>query len=105
MGIGEAGNFLSYGFAPASVIAPLGTVALVANCVFAPVVLGESFTRRNVLGMALAILGAVTVVWSSRDDNKRVSSDVGVISMLCCVALRRGQLWDEARGKCAEVDR
>lgn len=26
MAIGEAGNFLSYGFAPASVVAPLGTV-------------------------------------------------------------------------------
>jgi drug/metabolite transporter (DMT)-like permease len=73
MALGEFGNFLSYGFAPASVIAPLGTVALIANCVFAPVVLGESFTRRNVLGVVLAIIGAVTVVWSSRDDNKRVS--------------------------------
>lgn len=66
------GNFLSYGFAPASVVAPLGTVALIANCVFAPVVLGESFTKRNLLGMGLAIIGAATVVWSSRDDNKRV---------------------------------
>lgn len=26
MSIGECGNFLSYGFAPASVVAPLGTV-------------------------------------------------------------------------------
>lgn len=26
MAIGESGNFLSYGFAPASVVAPLGTV-------------------------------------------------------------------------------
>jgi drug/metabolite transporter (DMT)-like permease len=75
MGIGEAGNFLSYGFAPASVVAPLGTVALIANGVFAPLVLGESFTRRNVLGVALAIVGAVTIVWSSRDDNKRVSGE------------------------------
>ncbi|RSH78392.1 uncharacterized protein EHS24_002117 [Apiotrichum porosum] len=75
MAVGEAGNFLSYGFAPASVVAPLGTVALIANCVFAPLVLGESFTMRNVMGMLLAILGAVTVVWSSRDSNKRMSPD------------------------------
>ncbi|TXT15642.1 hypothetical protein VHUM_00145 [Vanrija humicola] len=73
--IGEAGNFLSYGFAPASVVAPLGTVALIANVVFSPLILGESFTRRNLLGTGLAILGAVTVVWSSRDSNPRLSPD------------------------------
>ena len=27
MNIGEMGNFISYGFAPASVVAPLGTVS------------------------------------------------------------------------------
>lgn len=77
--IGEAGNFLSYGFAPASVVAPLGTVALIANVIFSPLILGESFTRRNLLGTGLAILGAVTVVWSSRDSNPRVGSyaDIG----------------------------
>lgn len=73
MGLGEAGNFVSYGFAPASVVAPLGTVALIANCLFAPLVLGEKFTRRNLLGVALAIVGAVTVVWSAGGRNPRVS--------------------------------
>lgn len=73
MGLGETGNFVSYGFAPASVVAPLGTVALIANCFFAPLILRESFTRRNVLGMTLAIVGAVTVVWSASDSNPRVS--------------------------------
>ena len=29
MTIGEAGNFLAYGFAPASIVSPLGVVALV----------------------------------------------------------------------------
>lgn len=73
MGLGETGNFLSYGFAPASVVAPLGTVALIANCFFAPLILRESFTRRNVLGMTLAIVGAVTVVWAATDSKPRVS--------------------------------
>lgn len=76
MAVGEGGNFVSYGFAPASVVAPLGTVALIANCAFAPLVLGESFTKRNVLGVALAILGAVTIVWSGRGSNPRVSQEV-----------------------------
>ncbi|OCF39666.1 hypothetical protein I317_06521 [Kwoniella heveanensis CBS 569] len=70
--IGEGGNFLSYGFAPASVVAPLGTVALIANCIFAPLILRERFHKRELIGMALAILGAVTVVWSSNGSNPRL---------------------------------
>lgn len=45
MNIGELGNFLSYAYAPASLVAPLGTVALVANCFFAPLLLGERFRK------------------------------------------------------------
>ncbi|WVR07918.1 hypothetical protein IAU60_004961 [Kwoniella sp. DSM 27419] len=71
--LGEGGNFLSYGFAPASVVAPLGTVALIANCIFAPLILRERFYRRELFGMALAILGAVTVVWSSNGSNPRLN--------------------------------
>ncbi|ODN84918.1 hypothetical protein, variant [Cryptococcus amylolentus CBS 6039] len=73
--VGEGGNFLSYGFAPASVVAPLGTVALIANCVFAPLILGERFYKREIFGMALAIIGAVTVVWSSSTTNPRLDPD------------------------------
>jgi hypothetical protein len=45
MNIGECGNFISYAFAPASVVAPLGTFALMANCVFAPLLLKERFRK------------------------------------------------------------
>ena len=31
MNVGEIGNFISYGFAPASVVAPLGTVSFSPN--------------------------------------------------------------------------
>nr|XP_023999958.1 NIPA-like protein 2 [Salvelinus alpinus] len=31
MGVGELGNFAAYGFAPASLIAPLGCVSVIAN--------------------------------------------------------------------------
>ncbi|WWC92636.1 uncharacterized protein L201_007595 [Kwoniella dendrophila CBS 6074] len=73
--IGEGGNFLSYGFAPASVVAPLGTVALIANCIFAPLILRERFHKRELFGMALAILGAITVVWSSNGSNPRLNPE------------------------------
>ena len=39
MVVGEIGNFLAYGFAPASIVAPLGVVALVSNCLIAPLLL------------------------------------------------------------------
>lgn len=61
MNVGETGNFISYAFAPASVVAPLGTVidfrpryqrdltplqfALIANCLFAPLLLHERLRK------------------------------------------------------------
>ncbi|KAF7983968.1 hypothetical protein HWV62_18402 [Athelia sp. TMB] len=52
MNIGECGNFISYAFAPASVVAPLGTMDL--------------------LGILIAIVGAVTVVFSSNSSDVRL---------------------------------
>ncbi|KAF9222071.1 DUF803-domain-containing protein [Gyrodon lividus] len=65
MNVGETGNFISYAFAPASVVAPLGTFALVANCFFAPLMLQERFHPRDLFGILLAVIGATTVVLSS----------------------------------------
>ncbi|ETW84543.1 hypothetical protein HETIRDRAFT_458251 [Heterobasidion irregulare TC 32-1] len=72
MNVGELGNFISYAFAPASIVAPLGTFALIANCLFAPLLLGERFRRRDLLGILLAIVGAVTVVLSSNPSDTRL---------------------------------
>lgn len=59
---GELGNFLAYGLAPASVVAPLGTIALVTNAVIAPFVLKEKFRTQDLLGIVLSIGGAVVIV-------------------------------------------
>ncbi|KAJ3916358.1 magnesium transporter NIPA-domain-containing protein [Lentinula edodes] len=75
MNVGEMGNFLSYAWAPASVVAPLGTFALVANCLFSPLILGERFRKRDVLGVIIAIIGAVTVVLSSNASNGRLDPE------------------------------
>ncbi|KAL5487821.1 hypothetical protein ACEPAI_5929 [Sanghuangporus weigelae] len=75
MAIGEMGNFISYGFAPASVVAPLGTFALIANCFFAPLMLKERFRKRDLLGILLAILGAITVVLSASSSDRRLDPD------------------------------
>ncbi|TDL29462.1 DUF803-domain-containing protein [Rickenella mellea] len=72
MNVGELGNFISYGFAPASVVAPLGTFALIANCFFAPLMLGERFRKRDMFGILVAIVGAVTVVIASKQSDTRL---------------------------------
>lgn len=65
MGLGESGNFLSYGFAPASIVAPLGAVSLLSNVIIAPALLHESVHGLDLLGIMLAIMGAVAVVSSA----------------------------------------
>ncbi|KAJ3517552.1 hypothetical protein NLJ89_g438 [Agrocybe chaxingu] len=75
MNVGEMGNFISYAFAPASVVAPLGTFALMANCFFAPLLLGEYFRKRDLFGVAIAIIGAVTVVLASNASDTRLDPE------------------------------
>ncbi|GME53378.1 putative duf803 domain membrane protein [Neofusicoccum parvum] len=70
--IGEAGNFLAYGFAPASIVSPLGVVALISNCIIAPIMLKEPFRKRDALGVLISIGGAVTVVLSANDNNPKL---------------------------------
>lgn len=72
MTLGEAGNFLAYGFAPASIVSPLGVVALVSNCVIAPIMLKEKFRLRDFWGVLVAIAGAVTVVLSAKNEEKKL---------------------------------
>ncbi|KAK9479034.1 magnesium transporter NIPA-domain-containing protein [Lipomyces japonicus] len=62
---GETGNFLAYGFAPASIVSPLGVIALISNCIVAPIFFHEEFRLRDFFGVLIAIAGAVTVVLSS----------------------------------------
>lgn len=72
MTIGEAGNFLAYGFAPASIVSPLGVVALVSNCVIAPIMLKERFRLRDLWGVFIAVTGAVTVVLSAKQQERKL---------------------------------
>ncbi|CAG8481996.1 11201_t:CDS:2 [Dentiscutata heterogama] len=71
--IGELGNFIAYAFAPASVIAPLGTVALISNVILAPIMLKETFRPQDLLGILIAIIGAVVVVINSKSDEVKLS--------------------------------
>ena len=60
--VGESFNFLAYGYAPTSVIAPLGTLSIIAGALSGYFYLGEKLKLRNYLGLILCILGASLVV-------------------------------------------
>ncbi|KAF7721161.1 hypothetical protein EC973_005158 [Apophysomyces ossiformis] len=74
--LGEVGNFVAYGFAPASTIAPLGTTTLVANVILAPLMLKEVFRKRDLLGVVLACTGAATVVLASNAEEGALSPEL-----------------------------
>ncbi|KAI0486922.1 magnesium transporter NIPA-domain-containing protein [Xylaria cf. heliscus] len=72
MTVGEMGNFLAYGFAPASIVSPLGVVALISNCVIAPIFFGEIFRTRDFWGVLIAVGGAITVVLSAKGEETKL---------------------------------
>ncbi|KAL1872775.1 hypothetical protein VTK73DRAFT_1325 [Phialemonium thermophilum] len=71
--VGEMGNFLAYGFAPASIVSPLGVVALISNCVIAPILFKEVFRQRDFWGVVIAIAGVVTVVSSANQKETKLA--------------------------------
>ena len=72
MTLGECGNFLAYGFAPASIVSPLGVVAIISNCIIAPLVMKEQFRWRDFYGVVTAVAGAVTIVVSAKENNPKL---------------------------------
>lgn len=70
--LGEMGNFLAYGFAPASIVSPLGVVALISNCIIAPVMFHERFRARDFWGVVIAVAGVVTVVFSANQEETKL---------------------------------
>ncbi|KAJ5441987.1 Magnesium transporter NIPA [Penicillium cf. griseofulvum] len=72
MVVGEMGNFMAYGFAPASIVSPLGVVALISNCIIAPCLLKEKFRKRDLWGVFVSIAGAVVVVLSAKSSEEQI---------------------------------
>ncbi|XP_062321159.1 NIPA-like protein 2 [Osmerus eperlanus] len=62
MGVGELGNFAAYGFAPASLIAPLGCVSVISSAVISVVFLKETIRASDIIGGTLAVTGTYILV-------------------------------------------
>jgi len=73
--LGEIGNFTAYGFAPASLVAPLGTTSVIANAAIAAFFLKEEIRARDILGITLSIVGAFLLVNFSKKSDNWLSGD------------------------------
>ncbi|XP_018411659.1 PREDICTED: NIPA-like protein 2 [Nanorana parkeri] len=74
MGIGELGNFAAYGFAPATLIAPLGCVAVIGSAAISVLFLKESLRASDVIGGTLAITGTYLLVTFSPNVSEDVTA-------------------------------
>ena len=61
MFVGEIGNFLAYGMAPASLVSPLGAITVISNAVLSKIILNEPMPRQKAVGVVLALVGAVLI--------------------------------------------
>ncbi|XP_071837936.1 NIPA-like protein 2 isoform X2 [Apostichopus japonicus] len=73
--IGEVGNFMAYGFGPASVVAPLGTTTVVANAYIAIIFLGEKLRWQDVIGTYIIIVGAFLIITFSTQQDTQLTAE------------------------------
>ena len=71
--VGELGNLLAYGLAPASVVAPVGTVAVAVNAILAVKFLGEPCRARDWIALVLVAAGIVLIVVAVPEADERLS--------------------------------
>ncbi|XP_075438769.1 NIPA-like protein 2 isoform X2 [Ascaphus truei] len=74
MGIGELGNFAAYGFAPATLIAPLGCVSVIGSAAISVVFLKETLRASDLLGGTLAITGTYLLVTFSPNISQEITA-------------------------------
>ena len=66
--LAEVLNLAALGYAPATLVTPLGCLTVVFNAIAASVMLGEPFLRRDALGIFFIFVGVICVVFSQVGD-------------------------------------
>lgn len=82
MTVGEIGNFVAYGFAPASVVSPLGVLALVSNCIIAPIFFNEPIAKRNYTGVGISVLGILLIITSVNPSQSQFPSSIVLLNVV-----------------------
>lgn len=86
---GSVLDFLAFGLAPMSLLAPLAALTLVWNLILAPRFHGETLTSQNTVATALITVGVViTVIFSSHSTPSYSLEDLLILYVLvmksCC---------------------
>lgn len=76
MGAGELGNFAAYGFAPASLIAPLGCVAVISSAIISVVFLKETLRASDIIGGILAMVGTYILVTFAPHSSNHITASL-----------------------------
>jgi len=79
MAIGELGNFSAYSMIQASIVAPLGAVAVIFNAILSSVWLREKITWHRITGILIAILGITLITVNAPhalDEHKDVYTNI-----------------------------
>ncbi|XP_078254168.1 NIPA-like protein 2 [Rhinoraja longicauda] len=74
MGLGELGNFAAYGFAPATLVAPLGCVSVIASAAISVVFLKERLRSSDILGGSLTVLGTYLLVTFAINGQQEITA-------------------------------
>ncbi|XP_053571214.1 NIPA-like protein 2 [Bombina bombina] len=74
MAVGELGNFSAYGFAPATLIAPLGCVSVIGSAAISVVFLKETLRASDIVGGSLAIAGTYLLVTFSPNIYQEITA-------------------------------
>ncbi|KAF2964645.1 hypothetical protein GQX73_g8916 [Xylaria multiplex] len=91
MTVGEMGNFLAYGFAPASIVSPLGVVALISNLLSAkgeetkldPHDVWDAITTMEFeIYLGVTVFLIIVLMWASpRYGNRTILIDLGLVGL------------------------
>ena len=78
---GETGNFIAYGVAPASLVAPIGAIAVILNAMLSHLVLREAGSCKSYAGAVCALSGTILVILNAptrptSSDDSQIYSDV-----------------------------
>lgn len=73
--LGSLGDFWALSMAAQSIVAPIGSITLVTNVLFARFGLHEELTRMDVIGTALVIVGSVLSVAFGNHESKEYTLD------------------------------
>jgi len=75
--LGSLADFTALSFGPQSLIAPLGSLTLVSNAIFAPLLLKEHLSPNDIIATSIIIVGStIAVIFASHDDKIYTMSEL-----------------------------